>query len=186
MNGPSMTCSCPDDDYLRVRVCATSCGGASPRSQARMKAQVSSPSRSLGVRLRGFADRGIRSPRPHRPLLRSYRTHRPCRPSTAPGYRLFLTREGLVAGGHLALVNRPSLPKPLPGPLDASPGFAGLGVAPDPVQRPALGGSGRPASRRPCVRARSAASMNVSTRSPTRFWNGGSREVPTRERLLPC
>ena len=37
-----------------------SCGGASPRSQVRVKAQVSSPSRSLGVRLRGFSDRGIR------------------------------------------------------------------------------------------------------------------------------
>jgi hypothetical protein len=65
---------------------------------------------------------------------------------------------------------------------------------------------GCPASRRPCVRARSAqpssavfpdrrgrsarctcaASMNVTTRSATRLWNGGSREVPTRERLLPC
>ncbi len=43
------------------------------------------------------------SRRPHRPhqrLLRSCRTHRPCRPSTAPGYRLFLSREGRFAGGH--------------------------------------------------------------------------------------
>jgi hypothetical protein len=36
------------------------------------------------------------------------------------------------------------------------------------------------------ARCTCAASMNVTTRSPTRFWNGRSREVPTRERLHPC
>ena len=75
----------------------------------RMKAQVSSISRSPGVRLRGFSDRGIRSPRPHRPhprLLRPCLPHRPSRPPTAPGYRPFPTRDGRFAGGHKGLVNR--------------------------------------------------------------------------------
>ena len=58
-----------------------------------MKAQVSSPSRSLGVRLRGFSDRGIRfssTSSTSSTVASLMPTPSTVPPSTAPGYRLFL------------------------------------------------------------------------------------------------
>ena len=68
--------------------------------------------------------------------FRSCQTHRPCGRSSAPGYRLFLTRDGRFAAGHDALVSGASLPKPFPGPLDVGPRLAGVRVPTHPVWRP--------------------------------------------------